>query len=90
MRYCVLTFQTLIKREYTTRRKISNENKTEKNRKTNLNDFLSKLQLRAERAFIEQENSHELTEEYIILFQGITKAVDQCRRIGWDLELLKV
>ena len=29
----------------------------------NLNDFLSKLQLRAERAFIEQENSHELTEE---------------------------
>ena len=36
----------------------------------NLNDFLSKLQLRAERAFIEQENSHELTEEYIILFQG--------------------
>ena len=56
----------------------------------NLNDFLSKLQLRAERAFIEQENSHELTEEYIILFQGITKAVDQCRRIGWDLELLKV
>ena len=56
----------------------------------NLNDFLSKLQLRAERAFIEQENAHELTKEYIILFQGITKAVDQCRRIGWDLELLKV
>lgn len=53
-----------------------------------LNDFLSGLQLQAEREFVNQEYSHELAEEYIILFQGITTAIEQCREIGGKLELL--
>ena len=53
-----------------------------------LNDFLSRLQLQAEREFVNQEYSHELAEEYIILFQGITTAIEQCREIGGKLELL--
>ena len=54
-----------------------------------LSDFLSELQ--AEREFVNQEDSHELADEYIILFQGITKAIEQCRQIGGggELELLK-
>ena len=35
-----------------------------------LSDFLSELQLQAEREFVNQEDSHELADEYIILFQG--------------------
>lgn len=54
-----------------------------------LNDFLSNLQLQAESEFVNQEDSHELTDEYVILFQGITKAIDQCRRIGEKLEFLE-
>ncbi len=54
-----------------------------------LSDFLSELQLQAEREFVNQEDSHELADEYIILFQGITKAIEQCRQIGGELELLK-
>lgn len=47
-----------------------------------LNDFLSGLQLQAEREFVNQEYFHELADEYIILFQGITTAIEQCREIG--------
>ena len=47
-----------------------------------LSDFLIELQLQAERAFVNQEDSHELADEYILLFQGITKAIEQCRQIG--------
>lgn len=54
-----------------------------------LSDFLSELQLQAEREFVNQEDSHELADEYIILFQGITKAIEECQQIGKKLELLK-
>lgn len=54
-----------------------------------LSDFLSELQFQAEREFVNQEDSHELADEYIILFQGITKAIKQCRQIMGELELLK-
>lgn len=54
-----------------------------------LSDFLSELQLQAEREFVNQEDSHELADEYIILFQGITKAIKQCRQIMGELKLLK-
>ena len=54
-----------------------------------LSDFLSELQLQAEREFVNQEDSHELTDEYIILFQGITKAIEECQQIGKKLERLK-
>ena len=54
-----------------------------------LSDFLSELQLQAEREFVNQEDSHELADEYIILFQGITKAIEECQQIGKKLERLK-
>mgnify|MGYP000211390213 CR=1 FL=1 len=54
-----------------------------------LNDFLIELQLQAEKEFVIQEDFHSLSKEYIILFQGITKAIDQCRRVEEKLELLK-
>lgn len=54
-----------------------------------LSDFLTELQLQAESEFVHQEDSHELTDEYIILFQGITKAIEECRQIGEKIELLK-
>lgn len=54
-----------------------------------LNDFLIELQLQAEKEFVIQEDFHELSNEYIILFQGITKVINRCRRIGKKLELLK-
>ena len=44
-----------------------------------LSDFLGELQLQAEREFMNQEDYHELADEYIILFQGITKAIELCR-----------
>ena len=54
-----------------------------------LSDFLSELQLQAEREFVNQEDSHELADEYIILFQGITKAIEECQQIGKKLERMK-
>ncbi|CAK7034807.1 MAG: hypothetical protein BACD_01979 [Bacteroides rodentium] len=45
------------------------------------------LYIRSE--FVNQEDSHELTDEYIILFQGITKAIEECQQIGKKLERLK-
>ena len=54
-----------------------------------LSDFLSELQIQAESEFVNQEDSHELTDEYIILFQGITKAIEECQQIGKKLERLK-
>ena len=54
-----------------------------------LSDFLSELQLQAEREFVNQEDSHELADEYILLFQGITKAIEECQQIGKKLERLK-
>lgn len=54
-----------------------------------LSDFLIELQLQAERAFVNQEDSHELADEYILLFQGITKAIEECQQIGKKLERLK-
>ena len=51
-----------------------------------LSDFLGELQLQAEREFMNQEDYHELADEYIILFQGITKAIELCRQIGGKLE----
>ena len=53
-----------------------------------LSDFLCELQLQAEREFMNQEDYHELADEYIILFQGITKAIELCRQIGGKLEFL--
>ena len=53
-----------------------------------LSDFLGELQLQAEREFMNQEDYHELADEYIILFQGITKAIELCRQIGGKLEFL--
>ena len=53
-----------------------------------LSDFLSELQIQAESEFVNQEDSHELTDEYIILFQGITKAIEQCRQVGGKLHVL--
>ena len=53
-----------------------------------LSDFLGELQLQAEREFMNQEDYHELADEYIILFQGITKAIELCRQIGGQLEFL--
>ena len=53
-----------------------------------LSDFLGELQLQAEREFMNQEDYHELADEYIILFQGITKAIELCRQIGAKLEFL--
>ena len=53
-----------------------------------LSDFLSELQLHAEREFVNQEHPHELADEYIILFQGITKAIEQCRQVGGKLHVL--
>lgn len=50
-----------------------------------LSDFLGELQLQAEREFMNQEDYHELADEYIILFQGITKAIELCRQIGGKL-----
>ena len=47
-----------------------------------LSGFLSELQIQAESEFVNQEDSHELADEYILLFQGITKAIEQCRQIG--------
>ena len=38
--------------------------------------------------FMNQEDYHELADEYIILFQGITKAIELCRQIGGKLEFL--
>ena len=54
-----------------------------------LSGFLSELQIQAEIEFVNQEDSHELADEYIILFQGITKAIEECQQIGKKLELLK-
>ena len=54
-----------------------------------MSDFLSKLQIQAESEFVNQENSYELTDEYIVLFQGITKAIEECQQIGKKLERLK-
>ena len=54
-----------------------------------MSDFLSKLQIQAESEFVNQGDSHELTDEYIILFQGITKAIEECQQIGKKLERLK-
>ena len=54
-----------------------------------LSGFLSELQIQAESEFVNQEDSHELADEYIILFQGITKAIEECQQIGKKLELLK-
>ena len=53
-----------------------------------LSDFLGELQLQVEREFMNQEDYHELADEYIILFQGITKAIELCRQIGGKLEFL--
>ena len=53
-----------------------------------LSDFLGELQLQAEREFMNQEDYHELADEYIILFQGITTAIELCRQIGGKLEFL--
>ena len=53
-----------------------------------LSDFLGELQLQAEREFMNQEDYHELADEYIILFQGITKAIELCRQIGGKLDFL--
>ena len=47
-----------------------------------MSGFLSELQIQAESEFVNQEDSHELADEYILLFQGITKAIEQCRQIG--------
>ena len=54
-----------------------------------LSGFLSELQIQAESEFVNQEDSHELADEDIILFQGITKAIEECQQIGKKLELLK-
>ena len=54
-----------------------------------LSGFLSELHIQAESEFVNQEDSHELADEYIILFQGITKAIEECQQIGKKLELLK-
>ena len=54
-----------------------------------LSDFLSELQIQAESEFVNQENSYELADEYIVLFQGITKAIEECQQIGKKLERLK-
>lgn len=53
-----------------------------------MSGFLSELQIQAESEFVNQEDSHELTDEYIILFQGITKAIEQCRQVGGKLHVL--
>ena len=53
-----------------------------------LSGFLSELQIQAESEFVNQEDSHELADEYIILFQGITKAIEQCRQVGGKLHVL--
>ena len=50
-----------------------------------MSGFLSELQIQAESEFVNQE----LTDEYIILFQGITKAIEECQQIGKKLERLK-
>ena len=53
-----------------------------------MSGFLSELQIQAESEFVNQGDSHELTDEYIILFQGITKAIEQCRQVGGKLHVL--
>ena len=54
-----------------------------------LKNELCKLQIKAENEFIIQEEPHSLSKEYVILFHGISHAIDMCEKIQENLKSLK-
>ena len=53
-----------------------------------LSDFLSELQLQPERESVKSDDSHELADEYMSLFQGCVTASDQSRYLGGKIHVL--